>query len=165
MLGGKDGQTLFHRILPATARGLTSTTSVDWHLKVKNKTCNVGLTKNYCIKVSMQKISSINKLIQQILGSHELHDHAHFWPGPPKSHWNNFLFSWICTTMQKIIFWPTFNLCEFASTCKKSGYFIDLFWRYGWLKNPAIWLAENILVHISGTRISPNMGFVQEHSK
>ena len=108
MLGGKDGQTLFHRILPATARGLTSTTSVDWHLKVKNKTCNVGLTKNYCIKVSMQKISSINKLIQQILGSHELHDHAHFWPGPPKSHWNNFLFSWICTTMQKIIFWPTF---------------------------------------------------------
>ena len=50
-------------------------------------------------------------------------------------------------------FWSTFNLCEFVSTCKKSGYFIDLFWRYGWLKNPAIWLAENILAHISGTKI------------
>ena len=34
-------------------------------------------------------------------------------------------------------FWSTFNLCEFVSTCKKSGYFINLFWRYGWLKNPA----------------------------
>ena len=29
---------------------------------------------------------------------------------------------------------------------------MDLFWRYGWLKNPAIWLAENILVHISVTK-------------
>ena len=151
MSGGKDGQTLFHRILPATARGLTSTTAVDWHLKAKNKKCNVGLIKNYCITVSMQKISSIHKLIQQILGSHELNDHAHFWAGPPKNHWNNFLLSWICTTMQKISsfhqfifeiqpilescdqtghthpknFWSTFNLYEFVSTCKKSGYFID----------------------------------------
>ena len=50
----------------------------------------------------MQKISSIHKLIQQILGSHELNDYTHFWPGPPKNHWNNFLLSWICTTMQKI---------------------------------------------------------------
>ena len=54
-------------------------------------------------------------------------------------------------------FWSTFNLCEFVSTCQNSGYFIDLFWRYGWLKNPAIWLAVNILVHISGTKIFPNM--------
>ena len=47
------------------------------------------------------------------------------------------------------------NLYQHA---KKSGYFIDLFWRYGWLKNPAVWLAENILAHISGTRIFPDMG-------
>ena len=40
-----------------------------------------------------------------------------------------------------------------------------IFWRYGWLKNLAIWLAENILAYISGTRIFPNMEFVQEHSK
>ena len=77
MSGGKDGQTLFHRILPATARGLASTTAVDWYLKVKNKKCNVGLTKNYSI--SQHSKNQLNhKLIQQILGSHELSDHAHF---------------------------------------------------------------------------------------
>ena len=27
--------------------------------------------------------------------------------------------------------------------------FFNLFWRYGWLKNTAIWLNENILAHIS----------------
>ena len=47
---------------------------------------------------------------------------------------------------------------------KKSGYFIDLFWRYGRLKNPAIWLAENIFAYISGKKF-PNMEFVQEHRK
>ena len=56
--------------------------------------------KSYWITVSMQKISSIHKLIQQILGSHELNDLVHFWPGPPINYWNKFLLSWICTTMQ-----------------------------------------------------------------
>ena len=102
MSGGKDGQTLFHRNFPATAKGLASTTGVDWHLRVKNKKFDVGLTKNYCITVSMQKISSIHKLIQEIFGSHELKEHTHFRRGQPKNHWNNFLLSWICTTMQKI---------------------------------------------------------------
>ena len=102
MSGGKNRQTLFHQILPATTRGLASKTKVNWHLKFKDTEYNVRLTKNYCIKVSMQNISSIHKLIPQILGSHKLNDHAHFWPGPPKNHWNNFLLSWICTTMQKI---------------------------------------------------------------
>ena len=78
MSGGMDGQTLFVRILPATTRGLTSKTAVNWHLEVKDIEYNVGLTKNYCITVSMQKISSIHKLIQQILGSHELHGHTQF---------------------------------------------------------------------------------------
>ena len=77
MSGGNDRQILFHSILPGTARGLTSTTAVDWHLQVKDKKCNVVLTKNYSITVSMQKIISTHKLIQQILGSHELNDHAH----------------------------------------------------------------------------------------
>ena len=76
MSGGKDGQILFHRILPATARGLTTKTGVNWHLKVKYIEYNVGLTKSYCITVSMQKISSIHELIQQILGSHELNGHS-----------------------------------------------------------------------------------------
>ena len=63
MAGRKDRHTLFHRILPATARVLTSTTAVDWHVKVKDTKYNVGLTKNYFITVSMQKISSIHTLI------------------------------------------------------------------------------------------------------
>ena len=63
MSGGKDGQTLFHGILPATARGLARKTAINWHLKVKNIEYNVGLTNNYCITVSMQKVSSIHKLI------------------------------------------------------------------------------------------------------
>ena len=64
MSGGKDGQTLFHGILPATARGLASKTALNWHLIVKDIEYNVGLTKNCCITVSMQKISSIHKLIR-----------------------------------------------------------------------------------------------------
>ena len=36
---------LFHRILLATARGPTSRTAVDWHLKVKDMDDNVSLTK------------------------------------------------------------------------------------------------------------------------
>ena len=55
MSGGKDRQILIHRILPVTARGPTSTTTVDLHLKVKDKKYDVGLIKNYCITVSMQK--------------------------------------------------------------------------------------------------------------
>ena len=78
MSRGKDKETLFHRILPATAMGLRSKTAVTWHLKVKDIEYNVGLTKSYCITVSMQKISSIHKLIQQILGFHELNDCTHF---------------------------------------------------------------------------------------
>ena len=32
-------------------------------------------------------------------------------------------------------------------------------------QNPATWLAENILAHISDEKIFPNRGFVQEHRK
>ena len=81
MAGQKDEKTLFHTILLATAQGPTSTTAVDWHLKVKDIEYDVSLTKKYCTNVSMQKISLIHKLIlkmQQILGSHELNSHAHF---------------------------------------------------------------------------------------
>ena len=69
--------TLFHRAVLATAGDSTSTTAVDWHLKVKDIEYNVGLIKYYC----MQKINSIYELtlkIQQILRSHELNGHTHF---------------------------------------------------------------------------------------
>ena len=107
MSGGKDGQTLFYRVLPTSARKLTSAIVVDWH----------------SISVSLQKIGSIHKLIQQILGSHELNDHAHFWPGPPKNHWNNFLLSWICTTMQKISSFHQFilEIQPILGSCGQTG--------------------------------------------
>ena len=61
MSRGKDGQTLFHRVLPATARGLTSTIEVDWQLKVKDIEYDVDLTKIIASKsASMQKISLIS---------------------------------------------------------------------------------------------------------
>ena len=110
MSGGKDGQTLFHRILPATARGLTSTTAVDWHLKAKNKKCNVGLIKNYCITVSMQKISSIHKLIRQILRLNETTP--------------------IFNKIHPKIVETTFCFLEFATPCKKSVHSINSFLRY-----------------------------------
>ena len=47
MPGRIDGRTLFHRIFLATARGLTSTTAVDWYLEVKDIEYDVDLTKNY----------------------------------------------------------------------------------------------------------------------
>ena len=53
--GLKDGETLFHRTLPALAGATTSTAAVDWHLKVKDIEYDVGLSKDYCITVSMQK--------------------------------------------------------------------------------------------------------------
>ena len=95
--GWKDCQTLFHGTLLATARGPTSTTAVDWHLKVKDieyHSCKNGLSKNCCLTVSMQKISRIHKLINST--------HSH-------------------PQIIKI----TFSLHEFAATCKISVYSIN----------------------------------------
>ena len=35
MSQGKDEQTIFHGILPVTARGLASKTAKNWYLKVR----------------------------------------------------------------------------------------------------------------------------------
>ena len=92
--------------------GLTSKTAANWHLKVKDKEYNVGLTKSYCIAVSMQKISLIHKLVQQILRSHELMVTPNFDNIHPK------------------IIEITFSFLEFAPACKKSVHSIDSFLRY-----------------------------------
>ena len=71
----------------------TSTTAVDWHLKVEDIKNNAVLTKNYYITISIQKLSWIHNFIlktQQISGSHDLNDHTHFWPCPHKNHWIKF---------------------------------------------------------------------------
>ena len=49
MSGGKDGQILFHRILPATARGANKYNCSRLGYKSKDKKGDVGLTKNDCI--------------------------------------------------------------------------------------------------------------------
>ena len=55
MAGGKDGHSLFHRVLPATAKGLTSTTAVDWLLKVKDIECNVCPNKDIALQSAWKK--------------------------------------------------------------------------------------------------------------
>ena len=68
-------------------RETRSTTVVDpQHLKVKE---DISLTKNDCITISIQKISSTHKFIlkmQQILGFRELTSPGHFRPHPSKNH-------------------------------------------------------------------------------
>ena len=59
----------------------------------------------------------------------------------------------------------TFNLSEFVSTCKNSGGYTDLFWKYGWLKNPASDWLRTFWPISQEQKIFPNMRFVQEHSK
>ena len=54
-------QTLFYRTLLATAGGATCTTAVYWYLKLKDIEYDVGLIKNYCITVSMQKSAQFIK--------------------------------------------------------------------------------------------------------
>ena len=55
--GWTDRRSLFYETLLDTARGPTSTTAADWHLKLKDIGYNVSLSKNYCFTVSMQIIS------------------------------------------------------------------------------------------------------------
>ena len=126
MSGGKDGQTLFHGILPGTAMGLASKTAVNWHLKVKDIYYNVGLTKNFCITVSMQKISSIHKFIPQIFGSHELNVHPIFDQAHPK------------------IIEITFCFPDFAPPCKKSVHVINSLLRYSQFYSPVTRLVTPI---------------------
>ena len=155
MSGGNNGQNLFHRILPATTKGLKSKTAVNWHLKVKDIEYNVVLTKNYCITVSMQKfINSFSRFygLMNLMATSNF-DHIQpkitgitfsfleFVPACRKS--VHFIYSFLryshfqssLTRLPTLIsdqahpqiFWSTFHLCKFVSKCKKSGYFIDLF--------------------------------------
>ena len=129
MSGGKDGQTLFHRILPATARGLASTTAVDWYLKVKNKKCNVGLTKNYSITVSMQKIRSIINLFSKFQGL------------------MNYVTTPIFNQAHPEILGITFSFPEFAPPYKKSVHSINSFLRYSQFQSPVTRLTTPISGH------------------
>ena len=111
--------------------------------------------------------------IQQILGSCKLNKWPHLFLATSTQKSSEIIVSFcfipsiLFWEMQSILesrdqtchkhFWSFFDLCGFLSTCKKTGYFTDSFWRYGSLKNSAIWLAENILAHISGTKGFPGI--------
>ena len=58
MTGRKDGETLFHRTLPATAMSPTSTTAVDLRFKVEDIEYDLGLTKNYYSQHSKNQLNS-----------------------------------------------------------------------------------------------------------
>ena len=56
MAGRRGRQIVFHRTLLATPGGggdPKTATAVDWHLKAKDIEYDVGLTKSYCITISM----------------------------------------------------------------------------------------------------------------
>ena len=79
------------------------------HLKDKEQ--DISITKNYCITINIKIISSIHIFILkiQVLGSHELKSHCHFWQGTLKNDWINFQPSCICTSMQKIRLFHLFS--------------------------------------------------------
>ena len=87
--------------------------------------------------------------IQQILECHDQTVHDHSWPCQPK----NFI-----SFYQILIY---MNLYQYA---KNEAISLIHSEKYGRLKNSAIWLAENILPHISGT-FFPILWFEQEHRK
>ena len=62
MSGGKNGVTLFYRILPATTSGLTSKTAVNWHLKVKDIEHDAGKTYSTYQKIMYHSQHTKNKL-------------------------------------------------------------------------------------------------------
>ena len=66
--GRKDGETILYIVgsLLLLVGSLTNTTAGDWHLKVKDMEYHVSLTKNHCITVTMQTISSIYLLILKV---------------------------------------------------------------------------------------------------
>ena len=97
---------------------------------------------HHYIKVSLQNISSIHKLIQQSLGSHDLNNHACFWASPPRNHWNNFKFSWICTNMQKISSFHQFIL-EIQSI------FLWSDWPDQFLMTPIQKFYEQLLIYVN----------------
>ena len=105
----------------------------------------------------MQRISLFHLFILQIesiLESHHMTSHVHFLTTPTPKIFN------ICYIQLKSVnSWDTVNF-EFQGPD-----LLNMLWSNSSFRKYAIWLAESILVYISGTRFFPNIGFVQEHSK
>ena len=75
----------------------------------KSQKCRVGLSINQSKHKLLHqfqhaKIGWFHKLIlemPQILESHEIKDHGHFWQSLPKHYWSNHWLSWVYISMQK----------------------------------------------------------------
>ena len=77
----------------------------------------------------MQKIISFHLFVFEIQTFSEFHDQCP----------HTFL-----TMLTQKVFHQFLYFDEFEMTCKRWSYFIILFQRYSWFKNPAIWLAETL---------------------
>ena len=60
------------------------------------------------------------------------------------------------------MFWSTVDLHELVSTCKKSGHFINLFWRHGSLENLQSYCLTTFWPIFQEKNFLPNMGFDQK---
>ena len=97
------------------------TTPIFWWHPLKNQWNNFKLS---WICTRMQKMSSFHPFILHVWSILESCDQ---------------LATPIFDYAQPKMFWSTFNLSEFVSTWKKSGYVTDLFWRYVWFCNLIGW--------------------------
>ena len=95
-----------------------------------------------CVKSYQHEKKSVNSI-------NPFFRYSQFWSPETK------LATTIFNHAQPKTFRSTFNFCEFVSTCKKWGCFIDLFWTNGWFKKLAIWMAESILAYSSGITFFP----------
>ena len=99
-------------------------------------------------------LTPTQKLQKQPWGSQNLNRHARY-PFISSIHsWDTASFK-VLWPEWRHPFWLTLWFCV---KMPKMRLFTNLCWSYKWLKNPAIWLAESILAHISGARFFPNMG-------
>ena len=101
-------------------RTTRSKTAVDpRHLKINEQ--DISLTKNCCITISFQSISSIHKFIiniHQKLGSHELNGHGHFSPHPPIiTHESTFIIELNLYQHAKKKFIPSANFLDTVNFC------------------------------------------------
>ena len=74
----------FHRILLATTGGLTSTTQVDCHLKVKHLGYDVFLTKKLLHHRQHAK-NQLNSYTHSADFRASRTGYTHFWPHPPRN--------------------------------------------------------------------------------
>ena len=123
--------------------------------------------------------------IQSILESHHQTGHTHFWPCSLQKFSISFNLCEIIPACKKSVSsissflrYSQFltmphqkrfnqllifvNLYQYAKNEVVSS-FINLLWRNAWFKNSAIWMAESILVHISGTTFFPNGNNMKFH--